>query len=360
MLILAPFCASAQATANGNATPAAAAKVVLLVPSRGTRFADAGDAIRRGFMAARRVAGDTSRVDVVATDETAAQHGTALARARERGAEVVVGPLTRDAVNAVVDAVRDPVELVTLNYPDRDALPPTLLAFGLSIDQEARQVARAALGVAADGAATRPPPPSRLLIVGGPAPLERRATEAFRRALVELGQTPAVVEPKFDAAGLSDLAAQYRDQAFDVVFLALNAREAALVRARLNRAVSWWATSQVNPGNVVAQAVAGELSGIHFADMPWFLQPDQRAVAMYPRPSTDDGAALPVEMERLYALGIDAYRVARIWMTGSTQFELQGVTGELRIDRARSARVERAPVFAVFRGGRIQLEGVGP
>ena len=349
--------ASAQGAANAPLPPGP--RIVLLLPARGSRYADAGDAVRRGFLAAREVAGDTVAVDTLETDETAAQLLPALDKARERGAEVVIGPLTRDAVNAVVDANRELPLLVTLSYPDRTSLPPAVLAFGFSIEQEASQVARTALGVDASGATTAAAP-QRLLIVSGHAPLQRRGAEAFRRALIELGQQPTVIEPSLDPGGLATLAARVKEAPFDQAFLALDAREAGLVRPRLIGIAKLWATSQVDPGGALAQARAGELTGIRFADMPWMIEPEQPQVASYPRPRLDDGSAVPVDLDRLYALGIDAYRLAKIWATGSTQFEISGVTGLLSVDRNRSGRVERFLVFAVFRQGRIQREDAAP
>jgi len=75
---------------------------------------------------------------------------------------------------------------------------------------------------------------------------------------------------------------------------------------------------------------------------------------VYPRPS----APYSAELERLYALGIDAYRVAAEWMKGSQRFELDGVTGRLRIDPALAGRVERLPTLAVFVNGRAEKRDV--
>ncbi len=85
--------------------------------------------------------------------------------------------------------------------------------------------------------------------------------------------------------------------------------------------------------------------------MPWLLQPDHPAVMIYPR-----DAQLPIDLARLYALGIDGYRLALAWMNGETRFELDGVTGRLRVDRSLGPRVERVPAFAIFRNGAIERE----
>jgi len=96
--------------------------------------------------------------------------------------------------------------------------------------------------------------------------------------------------------------------------------------------------------------VAHDLEGVRFVDMPWLLEPDHAGVMVYPAPAN----LLPTELVRLYALGIDAYRLATIWMKGERRFDLDGVTGRLHVDRAKSLRVERRPVLAIYRGGAVQ------
>jgi len=71
---------------------------------------------------------------------------------------------------------------------------------------------------------------------------------------------------------------------------------------------------------------------------------------VYPRSEV----ALSGELQRLYALGIDAYRVMLEWLAGKRAFDLDGVTGRLRVDRNRGPRVERWPTLAVFRSGKIE------
>ncbi len=88
--------------------------------------------------------------------------------------------------------------------------------------------------------------------------------------------------------------------------------------------------------------------------MPWLLQPDHPAVMVYP----PAGRPMTLETARLYALGIDAFRIAQVWMKGELRFEIDGVTGRLRVDRAQNVRVERVPVSAIYRNGAIEREEV--
>jgi hypothetical protein len=352
--------AAVGAAAGSPATPpmpgVAAGTVALVLPAQTTVFARAAEAVRLGFMAAHASTGSKAPIQVIEIGEDPQQLFAALASARDRGVRVAVGPLTRTLTSALIDSGRVALPTLTLNFPEADGgVPPTVIAFGLSIEQEARRLVRAALGEFVGlrpGATTRP----RFLIVSGGSPLARRVAAAYRDALAEAGERANLVEPVFDAAGLEALAAQTAGPAvsYEAAFLALDAREAALARPRLPRDLLLFATSQINIGDAEGAALAHDLAGVTFADMPWLLEPDHPAVMIYARPETP----MTAELQRLYALGIDAYRIVQVWMQGNFDpavvFELDGVTGLLRVDRRRSARVERLPVFAVFRNGRAE------
>jgi outer membrane PBP1 activator LpoA protein len=87
-----------------------------------------------------------------------------------------------------------------------------------------------------------------------------------------------------------------------------------------------------------------DMEGIHVFEMPWLVQPDHPAVMVYPRPDDITG-----DLQRFYALGIDACRLAPLLARHQEAFEVDGVTGHIRGGPA--GMIEREPVPAVFRGG---------
>lgn len=331
------------------------ATIVLLLPSQSTPFARAAEVVRQGFFAARAVAGQSNTVRVIEIDEDPGQLLRALAAARQQGADVIAGPLTRTQVNTTMKANLS-VPTVTLSLPESDALaPPVLLAFGLSIEQEARAMVQAAVRSLApprSGTPTRLTP--RFVLLVGEGALSRRAGAAFRDALREAGERVVVfnVDLKYDA--LQAIGDRVFREGPDGVFLALDAREAAIVRPRLPHDLLLFSTSQVHLGGGESALLANDLEGIHFVDVPWLIESDHPAVMVYARPEQ----AMSAELNRLYALGIDAYRLATEWAAGRKRFELDGVTGALQVDRTLSARVERWPSFAVFRKGRVERVSV--
>jgi outer membrane PBP1 activator LpoA protein len=93
------------------------------------------------------------------------------------------------------------------------------------------------------------------------------------------------------------------------------------------------------------------LDEVRFVGMPWLLQRDHPAVMVYPRP--DYGA--DVDLQRLYALGIDAFRLSQEVLEGRTAITLDGVTGGLTLGADRVFR--RALPVARFTDGTISVVG---
>jgi len=72
-------------------------------------------------------------------------------------------------------------------------------------------------------------------------------------------------------------------------------------------------------------------------------------VIVYPRPVDADS----LDMQRLYALGIDAFQVARaLALQPGSNVELDGVTGRLSLRQNNGAwSVQRMEAAAVYRDG---------
>jgi outer membrane PBP1 activator LpoA protein len=239
--------------------------------------------------------------------------------------------------------------LVALNFPETDAsAPANMLATALSLEVEAQQMVRLALAefVGPRGPDARP----RVAVVAGPGALERRIAAAFVAALRAEGEVPR----QFDWTPGSAVVRQFALPSLEAIFLALPARDAAQIRAFIPRNVQVFGTSLVSAGDPRnspdAATLAHDLEGVRFVDMPWLLEPDHAGALVYPQPAPP----LPLEQARLYAFGIDAYRVALAWLRGERRFDVDGVTGRLRVDRGASPRVQRTPLVGTYRGGELR------
>lgn len=332
---------AAVATAPVTAAPVEAAQpvtlsgVALILPAKTSPFGRAGEVARQGFMAARAIAADKSEVRIFETDGTGESARQAFEKAVASHAGVIVGPLTKAEVTGIIGRPLA-VPTLALNTPDGDAaLPHNLFALSLNIESEAR---------AAAAASYRSDAGSAVVVTSG-TPLARRAAAAFADAWIKLG---GVVKETVEYTGSASRVRQAVERArADMVFLAADAERARLIRPYLGRNTPVIGTSQVFAGSPRTEAQKPhDLNGLRFVDMPWLHQPDHAATMIFPRPETQMAA----DLERLYALGIDAYRVAGELARAHTEFTLDGVTGTLTV---RAGVILREPLQVEYRDGGV-------
>lgn len=305
------------------AEPGETPHVALLLPLASPAFAKHAEAVRSGFLAAAKLdGGNALPVRTYAVGDDPRQAVETYIKALGAGARAVVGPLTRNGVTALAESAAVLVPTLALNAPEGgSASGPDIYLLNLQVEAEARQVAQLAYQ---DGY-------RRALTVNGDTSLLKRIHQAFVEEFTRLGGAH-VAEQAFSTnqSSLNRIKQAASAATPDMAFLALDVAHARLARAYLG-AIALYATSQVYPGN--AGPLAGfDLAGVRFLDMPWLLQPDHAAVMAYPRPDYRDA----IELERFYALGIDAFRVVQALLAGKTDTALDGVTGKLTLGRDRT------------------------
>ncbi|MFN9775833.1 MAG: penicillin-binding protein activator [Burkholderiales bacterium] len=354
--LAAPLWASAQGRAN-EAPPAEPGSprprtrfgqgpqtIALLLPRQDGPFARAAQSLLAGVKAAHGRDGAGVVVEAIELDDQADELASTFAELAERNVALVLGPVTRNGANALVDLGPLGVPTLALNVPDGNApVSSRLTFFGLPIESEARQVAGLAFAQALPRAGTRRPRAGAVTVA---SPLARRGAQSFRDAWLALGGEMREIVEFQGPRPSRDLRARLGTPAPDVVFLAMGAEQARVLRGTLGSDTAVWSTSLASIGNT-AQLRLPELDGMRVLEMPWLLEPDSPAVMAYAKVP----AGFNVEMQRLYALGIDAFRVGRLLLAGDTAFELDGVTGKLRYERAAGPRVERLALPAEYRNG---------
>jgi len=268
---------------------------------------------------------------------------TAYQQALTGGAVMVVGPLTRDAVAALAASSLVKMPTLALNTLDDDrmVIAPQLYFFGLQTENEARFAARLA------GNESR----RHAVIINDGGALSKRLQAAFTDEWLKSSAASAKSVPLGgDAMELVKLR-KLGGGEDTLFFLALDEKKARIARPYLDPAAPVYATSQVFGADANNSLLNHDLEGVRFADMPWLLQPDHAAVMIYPRTTPPLGA----DMERLYALGIDAFRLAeQIRAAGSDPLNLDGVSGRIRWVASRQLFL-REPVAATFRNGEVSV-----
>jgi outer membrane PBP1 activator LpoA protein len=308
--------------------------IALVLPLQAPAYARAADAVRTGFMAAAQAAGVTDRCVVVG-------HGRdgvigAFDNARAKGVLVIVGPLVRDDLKTLAIAGGAWPTTIALNQlDDGTPLPPNFYSLALAVESDARVLARRAL---ADGARS-------VMVVEGESPLMHRLATAFTTARVaDGGAVPDDFAIDTSFGSLADLRRALARHTPDAVLLAVDGDRAALVKSFVG-AIPAYASGLVFERP--AAATARDLDGIRIVDLPWILTPDAPALAQLPRRDFNSDA-----LTRLYALGLDAFRVAEAFVHGTGQaLEFDGAIGHLALDAQRV--FQREGTLGIYRDGQL-------
>ncbi len=350
----APLWAHAQTAANASRSglPVRTAfgkgdtLIAVLVPPKASGFDRATDCLIAGVRAAHAANGSSFTVEAIEVNDEAQRLEETLGTLKERGFAMAIGPITRNGANSLLLLERAALPTLALNLPDGD-LPRAgsrAVFFSLAIESEARQAAAQAFAQALPLATRRKP---RAAAIVADNRLGLRGAVAFSEEWLSLGGE--MLDP-IEFAGSRpprDLKSRFGELQPDVVFAAMAAEQARNLRRDLGKGMIIWGTSLASIGGSAPIRMA-ELDGLRLFDMPWLVQPDSPPAKAYRKAPS----SYTPEMQRLYALGIDAFRVTRRLIDGDVAFELDGVTGRLRFEGQVAPRVDRVSVPVEYRNGR--------
>nr|WP_298522967.1 penicillin-binding protein activator [uncultured Halomonas sp.] len=261
---------------------------------------------------------------------------TLYARAAMDGAQVVIGPLDKDTVSRLELGNDVPLPTLALNYGTGDKNhAENLFQFGLSAEDEARQVARRAR---LDGHRR-----AGMLIPNNP--WGRRVSEAFQQTWQEQGGEIASAinyDPEGMVASavrpLLDVRGERARRDLDMLFLLALPNYARQVPPTLKFFYAGnlpiYATSHLFEGRLQPQA-DHDLNGVTFIDIPWVI-PDAAVGGSDALPFVDSYRKLRDNNDsalfKLNAMGVDAYELGRrlplLKLLPSN--ELYGTTGILK------------------------------
>ena len=347
-------------------------KIALLLPQDG-QLASVARALRDGFMAAHYQAEQAGQkppsIEVFDSSRVTSMDAF-YAQAKAAGVQMVVGPLEKPLVKQLTSKSQLPITTLALNYSESTAQSPAeLFQFGLAAEDEAREVARRAW---ADG--------KRNAVAMVPkGEWGDRVLEAFRQSWQAKGGTLLGVEridqpvalaqqvaelfqlrnsegraQRLQSATGAQMAAQpNRRQDIDFMFLAATPQQAQQIKPTMvfqyAGDVPVYATSHLftNSGD---QAMYNDLSGVRFCETPWLLNANdplrQQVTAQWPQAAGSLG--------RLYAMGIDAYRLTPrlTQLKALPDSRIEGLSGSLALGKGQ--RIERQLPWAEFVNGKVQ------
>ncbi|MDI1254268.1 penicillin-binding protein activator [Thermomonas sp.] len=309
-------------------------KVALLLPLSGN-LAAAAEPVRDGFLTGYY--GERRHRPELRFYDTTAGASLAYARAVAEGNDFVVGPLSREEVDAVFANAAPPVPLLALNRGSRMP-PPGSASFSLSPEDEGITAAEYILDSGA----------RRVLIISGNDDAQRRASGALAEHLLQRG---GQVAARLDYRPGATLVLP-ADSNIDAVFLALKGSQAHELAPRLAAAglagKPRVATSQIVSGTGKASEDL-LLDGIVYPTETWGVRdvpgiPSQASAAA--RTNSARGPAA-----RLFAFGYDAWLLTAYLerLALSPNSDIAGATGRLSLDGF--GNVLRRPSWSRFTGG---------
>ncbi len=320
-------------------------QIGLLLPLSGPLSA-AGKAVRDGFLAAYFQAGDHAgprpMIRIYNTQGTTAGTLVAYHQALTEGADLLVGPLLRPAVDALFSQGEPAIPVLALNQP-QSAIPSPANSAEFALMPESNGVYDAEYllnhGI------------RQAIVFHASDSRSSRAAIAFQAQFEAGGGTVRAVQTL--PVGSVDYAALIKAAAPNLadnggIFIAAPLEQARLLVpqirvAQLQQLIV--ATPQVfsthsNPG------LDRDLDGVVFPDLPWLfntqpgLPPRQELQRWIPE-IRGPGA-------RLFAFGMDAFSLSPYlsWLRTHPGSYIGGATGQLTVDA--TGQVQRLPVWARF------------
>lgn len=358
-----------QPTIVGGAT-GSAAHIALLLPITG-RTAAAATTVRDGFMTAYNQTPEAQRTPINVYDTGDTGIAEAVGRATQEGADIIVGPLTRDEVVAAAGLVTRRPPILALNFlPPAQPAPTGFYQYALSPEDEARLAAHRIL---ADGHR------NGIAIVPS-GDWGTRVLAAFKQELEAGGGG------LFSSTALDSSMTDYSDAITTVLRISDSSARRRRLESILGTKLQFeprrrgdlefiFAPAQANierllrpqlrfhfAGNVPTYATSDafepdphnnqDLEGLMFPDMPWMLGSDLADAVRNALQNAYPNGGGP-RRNRLFAFGFDAYRVAAALRSGATNIQVDGLTGRLTLDADH--RIHRELVWAQIHNGEIKM-----
>lgn len=343
-----------------DAPPPPVRRVALLLPLSGP-LSRAGQSVRDGFLATYLSHRSQVSFDVRIYDTAAEPVPVLYERALVDGADVLIGPLDKDAV-VQLNALEPDLPVLALNYLDDGQPAANVLQLGLAIEDEALTLERwlddeqadrvLALYNAEDWSRRA----VRALSDARDEPLTVQMLENIRTVTESVGVAMHVAASQDRHQALQDLLGQEleflpraRHDVDAIVALVTPLEASALVPAlRFHFAgnVPVYATSQTVRG--ADRERLRELNGFRVSELPWLTREEPTFTELDAAFGLRDSPFVG-----LYALGVDAFRLAdRAALIIAGHFtELLGSTGELEF--TPNGRIQRRLARAVIAGGRL-------
>ena len=282
--------------------------------------------------------------------------------------DLIVGPLAKEEVAALANRDDLPVPVLALNYAPEQSrpAPARLFQYGLSVEDEARQIAER---IVEEGL-------SRALVLIPEGDWGDRIAEALKARLDELGGTILDMERYAEGDNFRDVSAELlginvsreraieleRTMGLNVEFEPRRRQDAEaivmvaepMIARQFKPLFSFYYANEVpvfSPSIIYngrpTPSRDRDLNGVYFTDLPWILDRD----TPFRQQAYEAFENLDGPLGRLFAMGADAWALSMNLplMQQVADHRVAGHTGELWLDA--SNRVHRAQMWGRFEEG---------
>jgi outer membrane PBP1 activator LpoA protein len=356
--------------------PEQVSDIAVMLPADGP-FVEAAKAIKQGIIAAHYADGANSRLHFldVETDPYSGRSnvGQLYQEAISRGAGVVIGPLQKASVEALAKQTELPVPVLALNRIDASLHRPNLFQFGLAPEDDAMAVADFA----------RRQGYQHAVILAPQGDWGDRVASAFTQSWRDQGGNIISV------ASYNESQNDFRDTLIPLMGLDVSEQRYRALKSVLGRSLEFeprrrqdidflflvarpLKARQLVPqlkfhrsGNLpliaTSHAYSGQpdpqqdidLNDLVITDIPWMFATEMNQDEAFQAVQTQTGGN-PGGLLRLYAMGVDAYRLIPELNQLSREPEqvYQGATGDLSVNE--TGQVEREMRWGQFKQGSLQ------
>ncbi|HEY3300852.1 MAG TPA: penicillin-binding protein activator [Methylophilaceae bacterium] len=325
---------------NSGSSLGVSGKIALILPFSEQLLYPVADAIEQGFSAANDMNKNSAEIKIYPSSAKKEDIIALYQQALDEGAKYVVGPLTREETSTLSSA-KISVPTLTLTQPDTTTDTANFYSYGLTVEDEVTQIIKTARDAGMQSAT----------IVMSNSPLANRMAKAFSEAWTATGGNIGLPISIPDKTLFPTIKSQLESNPTDMIFLAANADEAREIRPFLNSATPTFGLSQMNDG--LSQANSDNaLNAIRFTEIPWVIDHNNEAYKDYYKAAAD----LPQgEMQRWFALGVDAYHLLAIITQRPNSFStFNGLTGKISV--SATGEIKRELLLGRFTKQGIMLE----
>jgi len=376
-----------------NATRERPQQITLLLPLSGN-LQKAGEAVRDGFFAAYYQAlqrgYDVPRVNLI-DSQSHPDFMMLYKQASENGSQLIIGPLEKEKVALLKQRGRLPVQTLALNdsldESGKEKTTTNLFLFGLSPEDEARQIARQTysrykrtLIIApnndwgqrvnstfikswlmdkknSDASESIPTDTHKVL---GSALFDTKKEDysAVIQQILGISESQGRMRRLRQWMGSDIEFEPRRRQDIDMIFLAARPEQARQIKPLLAfhyaGDIPVYASSSVYAGEFLPDK-DNDLNGVQFLISPWLLNNSPLKTTL------EKQVSIQASLQNLYAMGADTWRLhARLkLLANNSQGRLHGNTGILQVEAGQ--RVTRLQQWArMAKGKPLPLAGLTP